>query len=195
MKRRCLIACEFSGVVRDAFAAKGWDAWSVDLLPSDRPGNHIKGDILEHLDGWNLMVAHPPCTWLCQAMRTNAARKDRPNITPIFETELKKAFNFFMALFNAPIERIAVENPIGYINSAFRKPDQIFRAWQFGEPYKKETCLWLKNLPPLIPTHTEKPGSLKTYDFWSTSRNPNGRSRKSITFQSVANAMATQWSG
>lgn len=191
---KVLIACEFSGIVREEFRKRGHDAWSCDLLPTEIPGQHIQGDVLSILnDGWDMMIAHPPCTWLCQAMRTNAARKDRPNITPIFEEERTKAFDFVMALANAPIEKLAIENPIGYLNSAWRKPNQIFRVWQFGEIYKKDVCLWLKKLPPLIPTHITKPIHLKTFDFWSDKRNPGGKSLKSITFKSVANAMASQW--
>jgi hypothetical protein len=156
------------------------------------PEWHIKDDVLKHLnDGWDMMIAHPPCTWLCQAMRTNAARKDRPNITPIFFDERQKAFDFFMSLYNANIKYVAVENPIGYINSAFRKPDQIVRPWMHGHPYRKDVCLWLKNLPLLHPTNIVD--GRKKLDFWSTNRNPNGVSLKSKTFQGIAKAMATQW--
>ncbi len=200
---RVLIACEFSGIVREAFRAKGHDAWSCDLLPTEIPGQHIQGDVLEVLnDGWDLMIAHPPCTWLCQAMRTNAARKDRPKISENFINERQKAFEFVVSLYDAPITKIAVENPIGYLNSAWRKPDQVLRAWHFGHPYKKDICLWLKNLPKL--THTcvpegwlfggqEYPTNLKTLDFWSNKRNQDGKSLKSKTFSGIANAMADQW--
>lgn len=192
---RVLIGCEFSGIVRDAFAARGHDAWSCDLLPTERPGNHIQGDVLAHLDdGWDLAVFHPPCTWLCQAMLVNSRRKDRPTITARFEGERQKAFDFVKALFNANIGRIALENPFGYLNYGWRKPDQIVRPFMFGHPYKKDICLWLKNLPRLYPSVALFPPlPYKTLDFWSDKRNPKGKSLKSITFTGVARAMAEQW--
>ncbi len=137
------------------------------------------------------MIAHPPCTWLCQAMRTNAARKDRPKVSEVFEQERQKAFDFFMRLYEAPIERIAVENPIGYINQVFRKPDQVVRPYMFGHPYRKDVCLWLKNLPILQPTNIVE--GRKKLDFWSNKRNQHGISLKSKTFPGVAKAMAEQW--
>ena len=153
---RVLVACEFSGVVREAFRARGHDAWSCDLLPSmDNSPYHFQKDILglledielhKDIEPFDLMIAHPPCTWLCQAMRTNAARKDRPKITEVFEEERQKALDFVMALANASIEKIAIENPIGHLNSVWRKPDQIIRPWWFGHEYNKDVCLWLKNL-------------------------------------------------
>lgn len=194
---KVLVACEESQVVCNAFRARGHEAYSCDILPTrgEHPEWHIQDDVLNHLnDGWDLMVAHPPCTWLCQAMRTNAARKDRPKISAIFLSERKKAYDFFMALYNAPIPKIAVENPIGYMNQKgiFRKPDQTIRPWMFGHPYKKDVCLWLKDLPKLTPTRLIPP-PYKTFDFWSTKRNPNGVSLKSVTFQGIAEAMAEQW--
>lgn len=191
---KVLVACEFSGIVRDAFIARGHDAMSCDLLKSDRKGPHIQGDIMTVLNmcKWDLMIAHPPCTWLCQAMRTNAARKDRPNISDRFERERAAAYLFVLRLYNSNIPRIAIENPIGYLNSQFRKPDQIIRPYMFGHDYAKDVCLWLKNLPPLISTMWVHPPYRKL-DFWSKARNPNGRSLKSITFQGIADAMADQW--
>lgn len=204
---RVLVGCEFSGVVREAFRRRGHDAMSCDLLPSeDNSEHHYQGDIKDILDGayfnyddpddglklWDLAIFHPPCTWLCQAMRTNAARKDRPNITPIFEDERQKAYDFVMELYNAPIEKIAVENPIGYLNQVWRKPDQIVRPWMFGHEYKKDVCLWLKNLPKLEPTNVVE-GPYKKLDFWSNKRNPGGYSLKSKTFQGIGDAMADQW--
>jgi len=193
---RVLVACEFSGVVRDAFLALGHDAMSCDLLPSDTPGPHYQGDVCDLLQPghFDLMIAHPPCTWLCAAMRTNAARKDRPNVSDRYQVERQKGLEFALLLFNAPVPRVCLENPIGYINSAFRKPDQIIRPFMFGHPYKKDICLWLKGLPPLFETDRVLP-PYKTLDFWSKARNPNGRSLKSITFAGVAKAMAAQWSG
>lgn len=192
---KILVACEESQAVTKAFREKGHEAYSCDILPCSggHPEWHIQGDaLIEAYSGkYDLMVAHPPCTWLCQAMRTNAARKDRPNITPIFETERQKAFDFFMDLYNAPIKMVAIENPIGYINSAFRKPDQIVRPWMHGHPYRKDVCLWLRGLPVLTPTNIVE--GRKKLDFWSTQRNPNGVSLKSKTFPGIAKAMADQW--
>jgi hypothetical protein len=191
---KVLIACEESQSVCIEFRKLGHEAFSCDILDCSggHPEWHIKDDVLRHLnDDWDMMIAHPPCTWLCQAMRTNAARKDRPNITPIFIEERQKAFDFFMTLYNANIKHIAVENPIGYINSAFRKPDQILRPYNFGHPYKKDVCLWLKNLPILLPTQIV--AGRKKLDFWSNKRNPNGVSLKSKTFPGIAKAMAEQW--
>jgi hypothetical protein len=195
---RVLVACEFSGIVRDAFAKRGHDAWSCDLLPTEKPGNHIQGDVLEILnDGWDLMIAHPPCTYLCAGGHNWMNRK------PEWLPEREKALIFIRKLLGAPVEKIALENPIGVISSRIRKPDQIFRAWMFGHPYKKDVCLWLKNLPKLTPTHVPEgwlfggdtyPKERKTLDFWSTDRyTATGGSKKSITFQGIANAMAEQW--
>jgi hypothetical protein len=125
-------------------------------------------------------------------MRTNAARKDRPNITPIFEEERAKAFEFVKALYDCGIERVAIENPIGFLNGNWRKPDQAIRPFMFGHDYAKDVCLWLKNLPILLPTRIVPPPYRKL-DFWSDKRNINGYSIKSITFQGIADAMADQW--
>ena len=202
---RVIVGCEFSQVVTRAFRDKGHEAYSCDLLPTEgNPAWHFQEDILELLkrERFDLAIFHPPCTWLCQAMRTNAARKDRPKISENFINERQKAFEFVVSLYDAQITKIAVENPIGYLNGAWRKPDQVLRAWHFGHPYKKDICLWLKNLPKL--THTcvpegwlfggqEYPTNLKTLDFWSNKRNPDGKSLKSKTFPGIANAMADQW--
>jgi hypothetical protein len=195
---RVLVACEFSQVVCKAFRERGHEAYSCDIIDCSggHPEWHIKDDVLNHLDdGWDLMIAHPPCTWLCQAMRTNAARKDRPSVSAIFETERDKAFEFVLALYNANIPRIAIENPIGYLNQAWRKPDQILRPYMFGHNYNKDICFWLKNLPYLNPTVALFPpkGGWKKLDFWSDKRNPDGKSLKSITFPGIAQAMAEQW--
>lgn len=142
---RILVACEYSGTVRDAFAARGHDAWSCDLLPTERLGNHIHGDVLQHLHrNWDLMIAHPPCTHLA----VSGARwfKDK-------QIEQAEALDFVRRLLDAPIPRIALENPISIISSRIRKPDQIIQPWQFGHGETKATCLWLKNLPKLIPTN------------------------------------------
>lgn len=179
---KVLVACEFSGIVRDAFTARGHDAWSCDLLPSERPGNHIQADVLPILKiGWDLLVGHPPCTRI--ASSGAAWFKGR-------EQEQRDALLFVAQLMLAPIAHIAVENPIGVISTFFRKPEQIIQPWQFGHGETKATCLWLKNLPPLKPTnivdgreprvHREAPG-------------PNRWKNRSRTYQGIADAMAEQW--
>jgi len=190
MMLKVLVACEFSGVVREAFRKKGHDVWSCDILANeDSSKYHIQDDVLNHLnDGWDLMIAHPPCTYICSGsmnwINREEGRKDK----------MMSAVEFCKTLMNAPIEKIAMENPIGRLSTLYRKPDQIFRVWEFGEIYKKDVCLWLKNLPKLETTVKVKPDGLKTFDFWSSDRyTKSGGSKKSITFQSVANAMAEQW--
>ena len=139
-----LIACEFSGIVRDAFNAKGHNAWSCDLLPCEREGNHVQDDVLDILeDGWDLMIAHPPCTHLA----VSGARWFKGK-----EKEQAEALEFVRALLDAPIPKIALENPVSVISTKIRKPDQIIQPWQFGHGEVKKTCLWLKNLPLLKPT-------------------------------------------
>jgi len=179
---RVLVACEFSGVVRDAFISRGFDAWSCDLLPSERPGKHIQGDVLDILgEGWDLMVAFPPCTYLC----SSGARwwKHR-------QQEQAEALEFVRTLLNADIPKIALENPIGRISTAIRKPDQIIQPWQFGHGETKATCIWLKNLPPLQPTKIVEGRENRIH------RMPPSKFRgrlRSITYQGIAAAMAEQW--
>jgi hypothetical protein len=182
---KVLVACEFSGIVREAFKAKGHDAWSCDLLPTEIPGQHIQGDVLEVIDWgndfWDLMIAHPPCTHLA----VSGARWFKNK-----EKEQKQALWFVEQLFNAPIFSIAIENPISIISSHFRKPEQIIQPWMFGHGETKATCLWLKNLPNLIPTnivegrtgrvHHEPPG-------------PERWKNRSRTMKGIAEAMAEQW--
>jgi hypothetical protein len=179
---RVLIACEFSGIVRDAFAARGHDAWSCDLLPTERPGQHIQDDVLKYLTvGWDLMIAHPPCTHLAVSGARWFAKKREEQI---------EALAFVRALFDAPIHKIALENPISIISSHVRKPDQIVQPWQFGHGEVKATCLWLKNLPPLTPTHIVEGRAARVH------REPPGPDRwknRSRTFQGIALAMAEQW--
>lgn len=188
---KILIACEYSGTVRDAFIARGHDAISCDLLPTDRPGPHYQGDVRDILhDGFDLMVAHPPCTHLA----VSGARwfKDKLN-------EQAEALDFVRLLLNAPIERIALENPISIISSRIRKPSQIIQPWQFGHPESKATCLWLKNLPLLAPTNVlQKPAT----GYWQN-QTPSGQNKlgpsqdrwkiRSATYQGIADAMADQW--
>lgn len=179
---KVLVACEFSGIVREAFAKLGHDAWSCDVLHTEQPGNHIHGDVLEALDnGWDLMIAHPPHTHLA----VSGARwfKDK-------KREQDEAIDFFMALVNADIPKIAVENPISIMSSVYRKPDQIIQPWQFGHGETKATCLWLKNLPKLNPTNVVDGREARVH------RMPPGPDRwreRSRTFQGIADAMAEQW--
>ena len=181
---RVLVACEYSGAVRDAFLARGHDAMSCDLLLSEVPGPHYQGDVRDVLGrGWDLMVAHPPCTHLA----VSGARwfKDK-------QAEQAEALDFVRLLLNAPIPRIALENPVSVISSRVRKPDQIIQPWQFGHGETKATCLWLKNLPALWPTcivdgrearvHKMPPGP----DRWK---------ERSRTYRGIAEAMAAQWGG
>lgn len=178
-----LIACEFSGIVRDAFIEQGYNAVSCDLLPSERPGPHIQDDVRLHLeDGWELMIAHPPCTYLA----VSGARwfKDR-------QEEQEKALEFVQLLLDAPIPRIALENPVSVISTHIRKPDQYIQPWEFGHPETKKTGLWLKNLPLLIPTRIVNPTSTRVHN---EPPGPNRWKNRSRTLWGVARAMAEQWS-
>lgn len=179
---RVLIACEFSGVVRDAFIKHGHDAVSCDLLPTDELGPHIQGDVLEMLgDGWDLMIAHPPCTHLA----VSGARWFKEK-----QTEQAEALEFVRALLDAPIHMIALENPVSIISSRIRKPDQIIQPWQFGHGETKATCLWLKNLPKLTPTNIVDGRENRV---WKMPPGPNRWKERSRTFRGIANAMAEQW--
>ncbi len=184
---RVLIACEFSGVVRDAFLAFGHDAWSCDLLPSDRPGPHVQCDVLTVLDdGWDLMIAHPPCTRLCNSGVSWLDKRD-------LWRELDDAAAFFSRLLGASIDMIAVENPIPHryaTDRIGRKYDQLLQPWQFGHGETKATCLWLKHLPPLRYTRIVHGRTAKLH------RLPPSEHRwkmRSTTYSGIADAMATQW--
>ena len=189
---KVLVACEFSGIVREAFAKKGHDVMSCDLLPTEQPGNHYQGDVKDILDeGWDLMIAHPPCTHLA----VSGARWFKNK-----QVEQKEAIDFFMCLVNAHIERIAIENPVSIMSTHYRKPDQIIQPWMFGHEATKTTCLWLKHLPILRPTtvvgkgkrHITKSG--KSLPDWYNIPPIEGRSKmRSITFTGIAEAMAEQW--
>jgi site-specific DNA-cytosine methylase len=179
---KTLIACEYSGVVRDAFIAQGHDAISCDLLPTDISGPHYQGDVRDILeDGFDLMVAHPPCTHLA----VSGARwfKDK-------QVEQAEALDFVRLLLAAPIDKIALENPISIISSRITKPDQIIQPWQFGHGETKATCLWLKNLPKLQPTQIVDGREAKVHKM---SPGPNRWKERSKTYQGIANAMAQQW--
>lgn len=192
---KVLVACEFSGRVREAFRARGHDAWSCDLLPADDGGPHFQCDVLTLVGSgeWDLMIAHPPCTYLCSSgIHWNKRRPERA-----LETE--KALDFFMALATAPIPRVAVENPVGVVSSRWRKPDQIIQPWQFGHPESKATCLWLKGLPKLSPTDIlPKPANGRWANQTPTGQNKLGPSEdrwkeRSLTYAGIAKAMAEQW--
>lgn len=182
---RVLVACEFSGTVRDAFRALGHNAWSCDLLPTEVPGPHFECDvryILANSKPWDLMIAHPPCTHLA----VSGARwfKDK-------QQEQADALEFVRALMDAPIPRICIENPVSVISSRIRKPDQTIQPWQFGHGEVKATCPWLKGLPKLQPTNIVEGREARVH------RMPPGPDRwkeRSRTFAGIAEAMASQWS-
>jgi hypothetical protein len=180
---RVLVACEFSGIVRDAFIARGHDAWSCDLLPTERPGPHIQRDAL-HIAGkwrWDLMIAHPPCTYLAvSGARWMASRPEK----------VDEALAFVQAMMDAPVPMIAIENPISIISTRIRKPDQIIQPWQFGHGETKATCLWLKGLPRLVPTDIVDGRTPRVHH---ASPGPDRWKERSRTLQGIADAMADQW--
>lgn len=190
-----LVACEFSGTVRDAFAAMGHDAWSCDLLPSETSGQHLQEDALQVAYGrpWSLMICHPPCTYLAvSGLHWNSRITGRAQLT-------EQALEFVRALLNAPIPMIALENPVSCISTRIRKPDQVIQPWYFGHDASKKTCLFLKNLPPLVPTNI-LPGDAKTRRANQTpggqnklGPSPDRWKRRSRTYQGIADAMASQW--
>lgn len=192
---RALIACEYSGVVRDAFTQLGWYAMSCDLLPSDAPGEHHQGDVRELLaQQWDILIAFPPCTYLCSSGMHWTVRGLRdPKLT-------EDALQFVRCLMDAPIKHIAIENPVGAISSRIRKPDCIIQPWQFGHDASKTTCLWLKNLPALKPTNVlQKPASGRWGNQTPSGQNNLGPSKdrwkeRSKTYQGIGDAMAAQWS-
>ena len=179
---RVLVACEFSGIVRDAFRNMGHCAWSCDYLPSESPGPHMQRNVLDLLHlRWDLMIAHPPCTHLA----VSGARWFKNKIK-----EQEEALEFVQMLLDAPIPRIALENPISVISTKIRKPDQIIQPWQFGHGETKATCLWLKNLPRLTPTNVVDGREARVHKM------PPGENRwrdRSRTYTGIAKAMAEQW--
>jgi len=192
---RVLVACEYSGTVRDAFRRLGHDAVSCDLLPTEAPGPHVVGDVLGVLDdGWDLMVAHPPCTHLCVSGARWFDEK---------QEEQREALEFVRTLLDAPILRIALENPVGVISSRIRPPDQIIQPWQFGHDASKSTCLWLQGLPSLVPTGPlVGPRIVDGLPRWAN-QSDTGQNRlgpgegrwkiRSETYSGIAEAMAAQW--
>ena len=202
---KVLVACEFSGAVRDAFIGGGHEAMSCDLLPNETPGPHYQGSVMDILnDGWDLMIAHPPCTYLT----LTGNKWFKPEFAERFpnrQRDREDAIEFFMALVNAPIPKIAIENPIGIMSSRYCKPSQIIQPWQYGHETTKATCLWLKGLPNLVPTNIvskgevviSKSGNRMSRWYYETSKLPlKGGIRakaRSVTFQGIADAMADQW--
>lgn len=193
---KVLIACEYSGIVRDAFAAKGHDAWSCDILPTESPGNHFQGDVLEHLDkGWDIMIAHPPCTHLA----VSGARWFTEGKKPWSLQE--EALDFVRKLLDAPINKIALENPVSVISTKIKKPNQIIQPFQYGHDVTKKTCLWLKNLPNLKPTKIVEPdvvlvnGKKMSRMHYESFKLPSKERSKvrSKFYTGIAEAMADQW--
>lgn len=179
-----LVACEYSGKVRDAFIAAGHKATSCDLLPSDAPGPHYQGDVFDIInDGWDMLIAFPPCTDLCAsgARWFKEKRKDGRQ---------QRAIKFARDLMYAPIYRIAIENPIGVLSTEIRKPDQIIQPWQFGHGETKATCLWLKNLPKLTPTNIVEGREARVHMM---PPGPDRWKKRSETYSGIAVAMAQQW--
>lgn len=192
------VLCEYSGVVRDAFIRAGHDAISCDLLPTEAPGPHIQGDCLaQDWSGYDLLICHPPCTYLCSmGIWWNHKRPERWPLT-------EQAAEFFMAMTRLPAPRIAIENPIGTMSVRHRKPDQIIQPWQFGHEATKPTCLWLKGLPPLLPTKIVSKGRFyvkangQRMAAWSHVTSGTDKEKRwrvaARTFDGIANAMAQQW--
>jgi len=203
---KVLVACEYSGVVRDAFAKAGHDATSCDLLPSESPhGKHFKGDVMEILaQDWDILIAHPPCTYLCvSGIHWNNKRPERA-------AQTEEALKFVEALLGANIPKICLENPIGVISTRIRKPNQIIQPYHYGHDASKQTCLWLKNLPPLQPTKFIEPRivttpSGKKANRWANQCDNYGHDSlppsadrwkiRSATYQGIADAMVEQWGG
>lgn len=193
---KVLVACEYSGRVREAFKKLGHDAWSCDLLPTDIPGNHYQCDVLDIINnGWDLMIAHPPCTHLAVSGARYFAEK-------IADGRQQAALDFVKMLMDAPILKIAIENPVSVISSKIRKPDQIIQPYEYGYPETKKTCLWLKGLPKLVPTNIVEPefiianGKKYSPTHYKSYRDQATRAHiRSLTYQGIADAMANQWGG
>lgn len=197
---RVLVACEFSGIVRDAFRAKGHDAWSCDILPTEaNPAWHYQCDVFEVLDmGWDLIIAHPPCTHLAVSGAAWFEQKRK-------DGRQQQGIDFFMKFTDLECPKVAIENPVGIMSTHYRKPDQIIQPYEYGDKREKKTCLWLKNLPKLIPTNIVEPEERVRYksgnsmpkwyaDLWGLPKEMRAKER-SKTFPGIANAMAEQWGG
>lgn len=193
---KVLVACEYSGRVRDALIERGHDAWSCDILPSEGKYNdkHLMQDVREVLaDEWDMIIAFPPCTHLAVSGARHFAAKRA-------DGRQQEGIDFFMLFANHPCPRIAIENPVGIMSNVYRKPDQIIQPYQYGDEAQKTTCLWLKGLPKLIPTKIVGRGEMITYPSgkvmpkWYAEASGNGKKR-GTTFQGIADAMADQWGG
>jgi len=181
---RVLVACEYSGRVRDAFIARGHDAISCDLLPTESPGPHYQGDVMDIIGDWfDLMIAHPPCTHLAVSGARHFAEKRKTGVQ-------QSALEFVRALLSVPIERIALENPVSIISTAIRKPDQVIQPWQFGHGETKATCLWLKGLCQLVPTNIVSGREARVHRMPPS---PDRWKERSRTYLGIADAMAAQW--
>ena len=212
---RILVACEYSGRVRDAFIAAGHDAVSCDLLPTEATGPHYQGSVLDIInDGWDMMIAHPPCTYLTIAAEWAYKDTQKKNIKPgtLIGQERRdareEAIKFVLSLANAPIDRIAIENPVGVLSSRWREPDQFIQPYEYGNDASKKTCLWLKNLPRLAPTNFYPPrlaasADGRSYAFRWGNQTDSGQNKeppsddrwkiRSTTWDGWASAMAAQW--
>ena len=190
---KVLVACEFSGVVRDAFIRGGHEAMSCDLLPTDVPGPHYKGDVMDIIGaGWDLMIAHPPCTYLSNAGAKHLYPKKVLN--PERFAKGLETKQFFMALYNAPISKICVENPIPSTIFELPKYNQVVQPYEFGHAFRKKTCLWLKGLPPLMATMiVQNNESTKIAGNWFNKGGKDRQKNRAKTFEGIANAMADQW--
>ena len=190
---RILVACEYSGVVRDAFIRGGHEAMSCDIIPTDVPGPHYQGSVLDILDqGWDLMIAHPPCTYISNAGAKHLYPKKKLNKDRYLIG--MEAVEFFMKLYNANIPKIAVENPIPSKVFGLPQYSQTIQPYEYGHPFQKRTCLWLKNLPNLKPTNiVEKGESTKAVGNWFNAGGKDRQKNRAKTFQGIADAMADQW--
>ncbi len=206
---KVLVACEYSGIVRDAFTRLGHDAWSIDIIPTESKGQHIQDDVLNHLDkDWDLMVAHPPCTYLCvtgtgwlyhpdDKHLDKRIRRPHPKF-PNRRQQQKEALEFVQKLMDAPIEKICIENPVSVISSKIRKPNQYVQPYEYGHLECKKTGLWLKNLPTLTPTKNLKketlslPKGQRCKNLWHPPSKDRGKIRSKF-FTGIADAMAEQW--
>ena len=181
---KVLVACEYSGRVRNAFADRGWEAWSCDLLESETPGNHFQGPVEDIIsDYWDLMICHPPCTDLAVSGAKHFAEK-------IADGRQQRALDFVRLLLDAPIKHIALENPVSIISTKIRKASQYIQPWQFGHGETKKTGFWLKNLPNLVPTNIVEGREARVHKM---SPGPNRWKERSRTYEGVAQAMADQW--
>lgn len=183
---KVLVACEFSGRVRDAFTAIGHDATSCDLLDTESPGKHYKGDVLKILNqNWDLVIAFPPCTDLCVSGARWFEKKRQ-------DGSQQRSIDFFMQFVHCNAKRVAIENPVGIMSTKYRKPDQVIQPYEYGDPFQKATCIWLKNLPMLQPTCILQE---RKQQCWLEPPGPDRAKKRSKTYPGIAKAMSIQWGG